>query len=383
MIPTSLRQQFLLKKDLTFLNFGSFGACPQPIFDTYQNFQRELESDPVDFITAKTPLYLKASRQALGQYLNCHEDDIVCVTNPSYAVNIIAKSLNLQPSDEVLTTDLEYGACDKTWNYYCNKYGARYVRQPVRFPLESKEDFVQQFIQGITDKTRLIFISHITSSTALRLPVEEICAIAGSRGIMTFVDGAHGPGQAPVDLQQMNADIYTGACHKWMLAPKGTSFLYVKRALQHLFDPLLISWGYDSATPSHSRFLDYHELQGTRDTSAFCTVPACVDFLEKNNWEIVSATCRQLVHNNAAELCSILGKQPMSPVNDDFILQMFSCEIDTTHPAQLHDLLYSRYNIQIPVMPHRDKCYIRYSVNAFNTQEDLDKLFNALKEILH
>lgn len=376
-----MKEQFLLRNDITFLNFGSFGACPKPVFEVYQKFQLELESEPVEFIAENAPRYLKESRKALGNFLNCHEDDIVCVTNPSYGVNIIAKSLKLQPGDEVLTTDLEYGACERAWKYYCEKSGAKYVQHETRFPIESKEEFIQNFIKGITDKTKLIFISHITSSTALRLPVEEICTIAKERGIMTFVDGAHAPAQIDVDLQKMDCDIYTGACHKWMMAPKGSSFLYVKRELQDLFDPLVISWGYASDHPSHSQFLDYNEMQGTRDLSAFCTIPATIEFMKENNWTKVSKNCRKMVQENAPVLCEILGKKPLSKIDDDFIVQMFSCEIDTQNPKQLHDLLFSQYKIEIPVMPWKDRAFIRYSINAFNSQEDLDKLFSALKDI--
>ena len=260
MNTNELKQQFLLRDDITFLNFGSFGACPIPVFETYQNFQRELEQEPVDFFLVKGPQYLSTSKAALANYIKCKADDIVYVTNPSYGVNIIAKSLDLQPGDEVLTTNLEYGACDKTWKYYCTKKGAKYVRQKIRFPLESKEDFIEQFLQGITDKTKLIFISHITSSTGLRLPVEEICALAKERGILTFVDGAHAPGQIDLNLSTLGADIYTGACHKWMLTPKGSSFLYVNEKFQHLFDPLIISWGYDSVSPSHSQLFSSIKL---------------------------------------------------------------------------------------------------------------------------
>ena len=375
--------QFLLCPDVTFLNFGSFGSCPKPVFETYQNFQRELELQPIEFIVEKAPQYLKNSRMALGEFLNCHEDDLVCVTNPSYGVNIVAKNLKLNPDDEILTTDIEYGACDRTWKYYCEKSGAKYVRQKTNFPLESKEEFVAQFLKGITPQTKLIFISHITSSTALRLPVEEICKTARELGILTFVDGAHGPAQVEVDLQEMDADIYVGACHKWMMAPKGSSFLYVRKEWQHFLDPLVISWGYDADFPSHSQFIDYHEMQGTRDLSAFCTIPKSIEFMRENNWPEVSKNCRELVQKNAPELCEILDKKPLSPISDDFIAQMFSCEIDTTNPKALHDLLIQKYKIEIPVMPHGDKAFLRYSINAYNSQEDLDILFSALKEILN
>lgn len=376
-----MKDLFLINQEITYLNFGSFGACPRPIFETYQEFQRELEWEPVEFIVENSSKYLQNARQALGNYLNCHQDDLVCVTNPSYGVNIVAKNLNLQANDEILATDLEYGACDRTWNYYCQQTGAKYVRNKVSLPLTTKDDFVEEFFKGVTSKTKLIFISHITSSTALRLPVEEICAKARELGIPTFVDGAHAPAQVTVNLQKMNPDFYVGACHKWMMAPKGSSFLYAKKEHQNALDPLIVSWGYEAAFPSHSQFLDYHETQGTRDLSAFCTIPKAIQFMEENNWLDVRKNCRKMVQENATELCSILKTEALSPISDDFIAQMFSAEVSTKEPQKLHDLLYQKYKIQIPVMQHTDKVYLRYSIQAFNTQEDLDKLFAALKEI--
>jgi len=376
----SLQQQFLLKKDITFLNFGSFGACVKPVFEKYQQLQLEMEQEPVDFITNKGLQYLQQSREALGNYLNCDKDDLVFVTNPSYAVNTVAKQLNLKEGDEILTTDLEYGACDKAWEFYCDKTGAKYVRQPVLFPIESKEQFVDNFFKGFSKKTKLIFISHITSTTALRLPVEEICKKAKEFGVITFVDGAHAPAQVPIDFKNSDFDIYTGACHKWMMTPKGSSFLYVKRELQPL-DPLVVSWGYNALFPSESLFLDYHQMNGTRDYTAFLTISTAIEFMKENNWWEVAKNCRKLVYDNAAEHCNILGAQSLSPITEDFIVQMYSAPVKTKEPELLHKTLVEKYKIQVPVMRHGDKVYLRYSINAFNQQVDLDKLFNALSDI--
>jgi isopenicillin-N epimerase len=379
---TFLKSQFLLDKKVCYLNFGSFGACVKPVFERYQQYQLELEQEPVAFITGKGIEYLKQARASLGAYLNCHADDLVYVTNPSYAVNIVAKSFPLQLDDEVLTTDLEYGACDRTWRYYCKKAGAKYIQQPTNLPLESKEDFIEQFIKGITAKTKLIFISHITSATGLKLPVEEICKIAKEKGIITFIDGAHAPAQTPLNLIELDVDIYTGACHKWMMTPKGSSFLYVKKGHQQIFDPLVISWGYEAAIPSHSQFIDYHELQGTRDVSAFLSVPTAIAFMQENDWWAVSADCQKMVQANGADLCKLLGTNPIAPVHNDFILQLYSAPIKTTEPLKLKQLLIEKYAIQIPVMPHGNKVYLRYSLQAFNEQADLDKLFDAVKDII-
>ena len=377
----NLEQHFLLREDITFLNFGSFGACVKPVFEQYQKFQFELEQEPVQFITVNGLKYLETAREVLSNYVHCPKDDLVFVTNPSYAVNAVAKSFDLKPGDEILTTDIEYGACDRIWEYYCKKAGAKYVRQPVSFPIQSKEQLVTDFFKGVTNKTKLVFISHITSSTALRLPAEDICAIAKQKGIMTFVDGAHAPGQIPLNLRDSAFDIYTGACHKWMMTPKGSSFLYVKKEYQHLVDPLVISWGYKALFPSASQFLDYHQTNGTRDYSAFLTIPLAIQFMNEHNWQQVAAACRLLVQANANSFCDLLGASPLSPVHDDFVLQLYSTQIKTTEPEKLHRHFFDKYKIEIPVMRQGDKVYLRYSINAFNNQRDLDKLFDAIVEI--
>ena len=379
----SMKTHFLLDPSVTFLNFGSFGACVRPVFENYQRWQLELEREPVQFIAVNGPGYLKTSREALGSFIQCSPEDVVYVTNPSYGVNIIAKSLALEPGDEVLSTDLEYGACDRAWSYYCEKKGAQYIKQPISLPVISKEKFIEDFVKGISSRTKAIFISHITSATALILPVADICRIAREKGIMTFIDGAHAPGQLPLDLSALDVDIYTGACHKWMMTPKSCSFLYVKKNLQPLFDPLLISWGYNSATPSSSQFLDYHELQGTRDFSAFLTVPEAIRFMNEHDWPQVAKQCREMVLNNAGKFCALFGTQPLAPLTEEFIAQMFSIPINTTQPENLQRHLFQRYKIEIPVMKHNGNTYLRYSINAFNKQEDLDNLYNALKEIMH
>lgn len=377
----NLKQYFLLREDITFLNFGSFGSCVKPVFERYQQFQLELEREPVQFITVNGLRYLEEAREALGNYVQAAKDDLVYVTNPSYAVNAVVKSFNLKPGDEILTTDLEYGACDKAWEYYCEKAGATYVKQHISLPIHSKEQVVEDFFKGLSPKTKLVFISHITSSTGLRLPVEEICSFAKEKGILTFVDGAHAPGQVPLNLRDSPFDMYTGACHKWMMTPKGSSFLYVKKEYQHLIDPLVVSWGYKALFPSTSAFLDHHQMNGTRDYSAFLTIPAAIQFMKENNWEEVAADCRKLVRENAPVFCELLGTSPLAPLNDDFIVQLFSAEIKTTEPEKLHNHFVEEYKIQIPVMRHGDKVYLRYSINAFNNQQDLDVLYAAIRDI--
>ncbi|WP_017257023.1 aminotransferase class V-fold PLP-dependent enzyme [Pedobacter arcticus] len=376
-----LKELFLLDKNICFLNFGSFGACPKPIFEEYLRWAYELEKEPVQFLVNNAPKLIETARIALSEYVNCHHDDLVIVTNPSYAINMVVKSLALKAGDEILATNLEYGACDRVWEYYTQKVGAKYVRQQITLPFYSKADFVENFFEGLTDKTKFVYLSHITSATALILPIKEICAIARSKGLITIIDGAHAPGHIPLDLIDLQADIYTGACHKWMMTAKGSSFLYVRKDLQHLFDPLVISWGYKSTTPSHSQFIDYHQLQGTRDFSAFLTIPKAIEFMQENKWTQVAKNCREITHANASRFCELFDTKPLAPINDEFMGQMFSTKIKCSQPDVLQQHLFQKYNIEVLISKNESDLFVRYSINAFNSQADLDKLFVALSEI--
>jgi isopenicillin-N epimerase len=167
-----------------------------------------------------------------------------------------------------------------------------------------------------------------------------------------------------------------------MLSPKGCSFLYIKKEHQHLFDPLVISWGFKNPLPSESKFLDYHQMQGTRDFSAFLTVPKAIEFLNQHNWKEKSKACHELVIKNAKRFYDLLGSKALSPLTNEFVGQMLSIPIKTTEPMKLQRLLFEKYKVEIPVMPHAEQVYLRYSINVFNTQHDLDVLYNALEDIL-
>jgi isopenicillin-N epimerase len=378
-MSSALASQFQLNPAITFLNFGSFGASPKVVFDDYQKWQRELEWEPVQFFAVNGPEYLKASRIALGNYLNANADDLVYVPNPTFAINIIANTLRLKENDEVLTTNIEYGAMDRTWKFYCNKVNAKFIRQQISLPILSKESFLEEFWNGCTEKTKVVFISHITSATGLILPVKEIIEEAKRRGLMTIIDGAHVPGHLKLNLIELDADIYTGACHKWMMTPKGSTFLYVRKSLQIKIEPLVVSWGYDSDTPSDSQFLDYHQFNGTRDFSAYLTIPKAIEFMQEHKWWEVSDSCKKMVRENALRFCDLTGFAPLAPLTEDFFGQLFSIQVSLENPREFQKMLFDKYQIEIPVMQQNDKVYIRYSINGFNSQKDLDRLYDALK----
>ncbi len=240
---------------------------------------------------------------------------------------------------------------------------------------------LEDFWKGYTSKTKIVFINQISSATALIFPVKEIIQKAKSLGLITIIDGAHVPGHVDLNLTDLDPDYYTGTLHKWMLAPKGCSFLYVKKELQNNIDPLVVGWGYQSESPSKSRFLDYHEFQGTRDISAFLTAPAAIQFLKENHWTEKAKQSKQLILENYQKFCDLLGSTPICPVTNEFLGQMCSIPIKTERPMVLKELLFEKYKIEIPVMKIDHGIFLRISLNAYNDEKDLETLYNAIKEI--
>jgi len=376
-----MRSQFLLNPEITFLNHGSFGACPKPIFDNYQYWQAELENEPVQFIQKKSAGYLKNAKEALSAYIHCSADDFFFTPNPTIAINTIMHSLRLQPGDEILATNHEYGAMDRTWNFFCKKTGAVYVKQNIPLPIISKEQMLEDFWKGYSNKTKAIFLNHISSATALVFPVKEICDKAKELELITIVDGAHVPGHIDLDIMKLDPDFYTGTLHKWMLAPKGSSFLYVKKTFQQDLDPLVVSWGYEADVPGESQFLDYHEYQGTRDISAFLTTVEAIRFLKVNNWTAESARCKKMILDYYVSFCQLVDTVPICPVTSEFLGQMCSIPIQTKEPSVLKELLFQKYKIEIPVMQCDHGIFLRISLNAYNSEKDLEILRSALLDI--
>jgi isopenicillin-N epimerase len=382
---SNLRELFLLDPSIHFLNHGSFGACPIPVFNAYQEWQRRLERQPVRFLGREINQLNLQARTALASYLNTSASNLVFVPNVTHGVNIISRSLEFGPGDEVLTTDQEYGACDYTWEFICKKTGAAYVRQPIHIPLKSADEIVERFWQGVTPRTRLIYISHITSPTAMQLPVETLCTRARQAGILTLVDGAHTPGQIPLDLTAIDADFYTGNCHKWMLSPKGAGFLYVKEEIQELVEPLVVSWGYHatSSTTTGSRFLDAFAWSGTQDPAAYLSVPAAIQFMQENDWDQVRQNCHKLLRSAIQNICNLVKQEPLYPLDSDFYHQMAIAPLPPlTDIVSLQKQLYEKYRVEVPLIDWNGHKFVRISVQGYNTPADLKALTNGLEEIL-
>ena len=379
--PPALRELFLLQPGLTFLNHGTFGACPRPVFEAYQRWQVELERQPVEFLGRRSADLLAEARAKLAAYVGAAADEVVYFPNPTTAINMVVRSLELRPGDEILTTDHEYGAMDRTWRFVSDKIGARYIHRPVPMPVTTHAEFVETFWAGVTGRTRIIFISHLTSPTALILPVQAICRRAREAGILTIVDGAHAPGQIPLNLSELGADLYTGACHKWLCAPKGSAFLYARREVQAQLDPLVVSWGWESDTPSGSQFVDYHQWQGTRDIAAFLATPAAIQFQAEHHWEAVRAGCHALAREARRQINELTGLPALCPDSSEWFSQMAAVRLPPVDVETLKTRLYDDFRVEVPVFKWNDQPILRFSFQGYNSAADVEALVRALKAI--
>jgi len=378
-----IKSQFLIDPSITFLNHGSFGATPEPVFREYQHWQLEMEKQPVEFLGRRIPQLLAEARTALGEFLGSHGDNLIYTQNVTISLNIIARSLELGAGDEVLTTNHEYGAVDRTWRFLAGERGFKYINQPIPTPLTTAEKFVADFWAGVTPCTRVICISHITSPTAIIFPIEEIIQRARESGILTIIDGAHVPGQIPLHLDSLGADFYGGNLHKWLCAPKGAGFLYARPEMQHLLKPLVVSWGYESETPSGSNFIDYNEWWGTRDHSAFLSVPAAIRFQKEKDWDTVRKACHQLVGEAQARIAELTGLAPLHSPADSWFAQMAAAPLPAdTDLVVLKSRLYDEFRIEVPLVNWNGNKLIRISVQGYNTKRDIDKLCKALTALL-
>jgi isopenicillin-N epimerase len=351
-----VKELFLLDPDVVFLNHGSFGACPRPVFEAYQRFQRELERQPVEFmgLERRFPELLDRARLRLAAYVGAAPGDLTFAPNASTAVNIVARSLDLAPGDEVLMGDLEYGGLEIMWAHVAERTGATIVKRPF--------DALEPGPQ-----TRVVFCSHVEWTTGCVNDIAPVCAAARDAGALTIVDGAHAPGQIELDLESLGADFYAGNCHKWLSAPKGSGFLYARPEVQSLIDPLVVSWDWVDGAAFHER----HRWMGTRDPSAYLAVETAIDFQEEHDWAAVRERCHALL------AATDFGLEPLT----DTFVQMRGYRVDHPDPPGLKDRLYEEHRIEVPIVETPHGWAMRVSVQAYNDEDDLRALQNALKSV--
>jgi isopenicillin-N epimerase len=376
------RSHFLLD-DLAFLNHGSFGACPRELLDVQRRWQEQLEQQPVQFFR-DLPARLQHARRCAAEYFHAQASDLVFVTNSTFGVNVAAHAARrwLNPGDRILTTDHEYGACLRAWQHHLHGSGVEIDVCTLGLPVGSRSSIVAAMQQAVTERTRLIFMSHITSPTAIVMPVEEICSWARERGIVTVIDGAHVPGQRHLDLTTLQADVYTGNFHKWMCTPKGSAFLWVSPQLQDRMVPLVTSWGGEIPTTGEGLFVDEHDYLGTRDPSPFLTVGDAFPWMQRVGWDSVVARAQRLRDATMEALVAYDGVEPISDWKGDGSM-MGAVRLDLKDDAlETQQRLLHDHKIEVVLWPWLGSDILRFSVHAHTRDTDLEQLIEVLPRFL-
>lgn len=315
-MPSEFARHWTLDPEVAFLNHGSYGATPRAVLAAQQAWRDRMEAEPVRFFSRDLEPALDAARAALGAFVGADPDDLAFVPNATGGFNTVLRSLRFAPGDELLTTDHAYNAAKNALEYVAERAGARVVVAAVPFPSAGQGEVVEAILAAVTPRTRLALLDHVTSATALAFPVAALVAELQARGIDTLVDGAHAPGQLELDVPAIGAAYYTANLHKWVCAPKGTGFLWVRPDRQAGVRPLPISHGANSPRTDRSRFRVEFDWTGTADPSAYLAVPDALRFgdeLLPGGWVALRERNHRLALEGRDLLCARLGIAAPAP----------------------------------------------------------------------
>jgi isopenicillin-N epimerase len=379
-----------LDPDTTFLNHGSFGACPAEVLEIQHGLRARMERQPVQFLSRDLDELIHEARMALGRFLNSDADDLAFVANATSGVNTVLRSLAFEPGDELLVTDHAYNACRNALEFVAGRSGAHVVIAPVPFPLDSPDDVLEAVLAAVSQRTRLALVDHVTSPTGLIFPVERLVAALQARGVDVLVDGAHAPGMIPIDLRGLGAAYYTGNAHKWLCAPKGSAFLWVRPDRQPGVHPLTISHGFNVVRADRSRFRLEFDWTGTIDPTAALCIPIALRFMEARlpgGWPALMERNHRLALEGRRALCDVLGVAPPCP--DAMIGALAAIPLpdgEESGPSRsggdpLQRALREQFGIEVPVIawPAAPKRLLRISAQLYNTLADFQRLARALR----
>jgi isopenicillin-N epimerase len=384
------REYWLLDPAITYLNHGSFGATPIAVLAKQDEYRTQLEREPVRFMVRELEPMLDAARAEVAQFVGAAPEEIAFVPNATAGVNAILRSLDLDKHDELLVTTHEYNASRNALDFVCALAGAKIVVADVPFPIASPDQVIERVLEKVTERTRLLLIDHITSQTALIMPIERIIAELRARGIDTLVDGAHGPGQISLDMHAIGAAYYTGNFHKWVCAPKGAGFLYVARNRQASIRPAIISHGANATRTDRTRFLLEFDWTGTFDPTAWLCVPHAMRLMASmvdGGWPEVMRRNHELALRARDLLCARLRIDPPAPDAMLGAMAAFPLPDGTALDASalyggepLQDALLETYGIEVPIMPwpQPPKRTLRISAQLYNEAAEYEKLAKVL-----
>jgi isopenicillin-N epimerase len=368
-----------LRPDTLYLNHGSFGPPPRAVKAARAEWQRRLDEQPMDFLVRQyEPAYF-AARERLANFVGCAAENLVFAENATAAMNHVAASFALASGDEVLLTDHEYGAVKRIWERACAGVGASVQTVALPLPLTTAEEVVATILKAVTPRTRLVVVSHITSPTAVILPVAQICAALRERNIAIAIDGPHAIAQVPLAIDQLDCDYYCASLHKWLCAPFGSGFFYVHPRRQASARPAMVSWG--RIYPEDvQRWFDEFIWSGTRDAAAWLAVPAAIDFLESYGLARFRTECHALAQYARQRLVEFTGLEPIVPDDPVWYGTMAHVPLPLGDARLLQRTLWERHRIEVPIVSWNDRRFIRVSCHLYNTRDHVDRLLEALKQ---
>jgi isopenicillin-N epimerase len=364
----------------TYLNHGSFGPPLIGVRHVQMDWQTRCNRQPMDFFVRQLEPAWMAARERLAEFVGSPQGNLVFTENATAGMNHVAGFFPLNPGDEVLLNDHEYGVVKKIWQRRCRETQAVYREMILPMPISSAQDIIAAIESEITDRTRLIVVSHITSPTAITLPVQAIIAMAKKRGIAVCVDGPHAPLQIPLNISELDCDFYLGSCHKWLCAPFGTGFTYVADRWHSVAArPLGISWGRLPPTPLE-HWTDHHLWCGTKDYSGYLSIPTAIKLFEQKGFDKVRRRNHELAKFARTSLIEELGTTSLVPDDPAWYSMMAAVWLPEGDHADLQRRLWNNHQIEVPIVHFANRYLVRVSCHLYNTEIDIDKLVTALKQ---
>ena len=370
-----------IRSDTIYLNHGSFGPPPRVVQTCRERLLRRLESNPMDFLVRELEGEIDGVRHIVSDFVGAKAENLVLVDNATYGMNVVAEGFPLAPGDEVLLTDHEYGAVRRIWDRRCDKAKATLKTAGLPEPIESAEQVIDVVDQALTERTKLLVVSHITSPTAITLPVQQIIDRAHANDVAVCVDGPHAVAQLPLEMEALGCDFYTASCHKWLSAPLGTGFLYVSpRWQEHIRAPIL-SWG-KPAGEEQSSWTDEFTWLGTRDPSALLAIPSAIALLQQVGLETFRRHAHDLASYARQGLAEFATRSPIVPDSPQWYTAMAHMPLPPGEPRKLQNALWGQYGIEVPIIDFAGQRWIRVSCHLYNRAADIDRLIDALRALL-
>ncbi len=380
--------RFPVQHGLIQLNNGSYGCCPEVVGDAQTELRRRLEADPVRFFKSDLEFYSDDTRQAIAKFVNVQPTDLVLVSNGTFAVATVLNNLDLEPGDEILVTDHEYAATMNELGKICRATGAKVIIAKIPFPNVTPDMVIDSVVSEMTTRTKLVMVSHIASGSALILPVKEIVSAANDRGILSFIDGAHTPGQIDLDIGDINPTWYAASCHKWLATPKGTGFIYTSPTQQDGFKPMVLSCREHEKRADRKAYLCDFDYVGTNDYTGNLVIPVAIGHMGAQlpgGWDELRQRNHDLVIHGAKLICDAIGIEQIVP--ESMIGTMVGiplpgkCEPGSLMGEALWDRLYLNHGIQVPIwdLPGVHDRVMRISAQLYNAVEDFERLASAMR----